>query len=239
MRELFVREENSQKTFIEVELDLDAEEYQELNPWLLSVFIKYNSLEQDEKYEEFLETKESLIISLGHNERAIYVGGRVVDGWSEFYFYSYDSKNLDKVVKKVLAPSNYMFESYIVRDTNWDFYKNELVPNELELHHMESLKIISLLEEEGDDLGVQRDVEHYISFLTPTQKDRFLDALDLKDFTLKDEISNDEFEHGVALVKKHSVTQSVVEDVVEKLFKKIKKEGGFYEGWSTTLVPKV
>ncbi len=235
MRELFVREEDSHNVIIEVELD--TQEIQEMNPWLLSIFIKYDSTKQDkDTYEEFLETKESLIIALEHNQRALYVGSRVVDGWNEFYFYSYDSKNLDKTVKKILSPSEYIFESNIVRDTKWEFYENQLVPNELELHHIESSKIIFLLQEEGEDLSISRDVEHYVSFLTPTQKDRFLENLNLDGFSFKDEISSEEFEHGLALIKNHSVTKNEVKKTIEELFLKIKQEGGFYEGWSTTLV---
>ncbi|NPA59511.1 MAG: DUF695 domain-containing protein [Epsilonproteobacteria bacterium] len=235
MRELFVREEDSHNVIIEVELD--TQEIQEMNPWLLSIFIKYDSTKQDkDTYEEFLETKESLIIALEHNQRALYVGSRVVDGWNEFYFYSYDSKNLDKTVKKILSPSEYIFENNIVRDTKWEFYENQLVPNELELHHIESSKIIFLLQEEGEDLSISRDVEHYVSFLTPTQKDRFLENLNLDGFSFKDEISSEEFEHGVALIKKHIVTHNELRKVVEELFIKIKEDGGFYEGWSTTLV---
>ena len=235
MREVFSRVQDTQEIFIEVELD--AQEYEETHPWLLSVFVKYNSLNPDtEGYEEFLETKEALILALGHNQRAIYVGSRVVDGWSEFYFYSYDSKNLDAVVKKILQPSEYVFESYIVRDTKYNFYKTELFPTELEFCHIESAKIIFMLEEEGEDLSVIRDVEHYVSFLTPSQKDRFLQHIDELGFSFKDEISADEFENGVALIKRHSVKEDEVKKVVEKLFLKLKKEGGFYEGWSTTLV---
>ena len=93
-----------------------------------------------------------------------------------------------------------------------------------------------MLEEEGDDMNIPRDVEHYISFETPTQKNRFLNTLNIDGFKLKDDISSDEFEHGVALVKNHAVTQEEVTNVVVELFKKVKEEHGYYEGWSTTLV---
>ena len=235
MREIFTRLEDENEVIIEVNLEaLDAKE---MNPWLLSVFIKNDALEaSQESYEEFLETKEALIIALEHNQRAVFAGSRVVDGWSEFYFYSYDSKRLDASVKKILAPSEYIFESNIVRDTKWGFYESQLEPTELELCHIQSAKIIFLLQEEGEDLTIPRDVEHYISFETPTQKNRFVNTLDIEGFSFKDEISNEDFEHGIALVKKHDVTQKEVEKEVSVLFQKIKIDHGYYEGWSTVLV---
>ncbi len=235
MRDFFKRVEDD--NIVNIEVNFEVEDAKEMNPWLLSIFVKYDGAdERIEGYEEFLETKEALIIALGHNDRAIYVGTRIVDGWSEFYFYSYDSKRVDSIVKQILTPSNYVYESNIVRDTKWDFHHHNLVPTELELCHIQSAKIIFLLQEEEEDLTVPREVEHYLSFETPTQKNRFLNTLDIEGCKIKDEIDSEEFEHGVALVKTHRVTEEEVEKVVSVLFAEVKKCDGFYEGWSTVLV---
>lgn len=235
MREIFNRVEDD--TAVITEVNVEASDVKDMNPWLLSVFVKYtNTDESQEGYEEFLETKEALIIALEHQDRAKYVGCRVVDGWYEFYFYAYDSKKLDSIVSKILTPSDYVFESNVVRDTKWGFYETQLFPTELEFCHIQSAKIIFLLQEEDEDLTIERDVEHYVSFETPTQKNRFINTLDLEGFSFKDEISSEEFEHGVAFVKKHSVTEDEVKKVVEELFAKVKENNGYYEGWSTTLV---
>jgi len=235
MREFFKRVEDGNE--IIVETDMNAYAYSQKFNWLLSIFIKFDTSDESvEGFEEFLETKESLIITLEHKERAKYVGGRTLDGWSELYFYADDSKGLDKIVASILAPTHYVYESHTVRDTKWDFHHKNLTPNELELAHMQSEKIIYLLEEEGDNLKAVRPVEHYVSFDTPTQKEKFLENLNLKDFVFKDEISSDEFENGLALVKEHAVTSEEVQKVVEELFEAIKAQNGYYEGWSTTLI---
>jgi len=237
MREFFKRVEEGNE--IIVETDMNAYAYSNKYAWLLSVFIKFDASDESaEGFEEFLEAKESLIIALEHDERAKYVGGRSVDGWSELYFYADDSKGLDKIVTSILAPSDYVFESHTVRDSKWDFHYKNLMPNELELAHMQSDKIIYLLEEEGDNLEVVRPVEHYLSFDTPTQKEKFLANLNLNGFVFKDEISSDEFENGIALLKEHAVTSSAVKEAVEELFEAIKDQNGYYEGWSTTLADK-
>ncbi len=234
MREIFLRDEDGSKVTIEV--DLNAYAYSNKYGWLLSVFVKFDALDESaEGFEEFLDAKESLIIALEHEEKAKYVGSRVVDGWSELYFYVDDSKGLDAIVKNILKPANYVYESNVVRDSKWDFHYRNLTPTELELCHIQSEKIIFLLQEEGDNLEIPRTVEHYVSFTTPTQKNRFINLLDIEGFSFKDEISSDEFEHGVALVKTHAVTSDEVQKVVNELFEVIKKEQGYYEGWSTLL----
>ncbi len=238
MRELFTRIEED--SVVHLEVDMNAFAYSSDNPWLFSVFIKFDGADEaSESFEEFLETKEALIIALEHEDRTKYVGMRIVDGWSELYFYANDSKDLDAIVTKILSPSHYVYESSVVRDTKWDFHYKNLKPTELELCHIESEKIIFMLQEEDDDLEVVRPVEHYISFELPTQKNRFINTLDIEGYTLKDEISSEEFEHGIALVKEHNVKSQTLQEEVSALFKIIKKNQGFYEGWSTVLASEL
>jgi len=235
MRDYFTRVEDGR--VINMEVVMGAGEYKDGMPWLFSVFIKYdgdNTSEQD--YEEFLESKESLIIGVEYEDKAKYIGSRVVDGWSEFYFCASSAKELNNMVTAMLKDTGYVYESNIVKDKKWGFYETQLFPTELELAHIQSSKIIFLLKEEDDILTTPRVVEHYLSFETPTAKNRFINTLDLDGFSFKDEIDSDDFEHGIVLVKEHSVDEDEVKKVVTELFEAVKKEGGYYEGWSTTLV---
>jgi len=236
MREIFSRVEDGVIVAIESEVDLECQK--EL-PWLCSVFVKFVNNNSDfDGFDIFFETKESLIMALEHENGAVYAGSRAKDDWNEFYFYAKSAKNLETVIAKMLKDSGYKYESSVVKDAKWDFYHKNLLPTELEFHNIESDKIIFLLEEEGDELSTSRDVEHYVSFDTATQKDRFVENALECGFEFKDDISSEEFEHGVALIKKHSVVSEDVRKVVEELYLLLKKEHGYYEGWSTVLVAK-
>jgi len=220
-----------------IEFEDESLEYKSKFPWLFSVFIKYDALDKaQQNYEEFLETKESLIIAIEYEQNAKYVGSRIVDGWSELYFYTSMSKGFNSTVSTMLSPSNYIYESNIVRDTKWNFYETQLLPSELDSHHIVSAKIAFLLSEEGNNEDAVREVEHYAVFDTDTQKERFLKTALEAGFSYKDDISTEEYEHGVALLKEHNITDEEVKKVVTELYELIKKEHGFYEGWSTTLV---
>jgi len=235
MREAFTRE--SDDGLLNIEIEMQASRYKDEYPWLFSVFVKYDGLDDSsQSYEEFLETKESLIIGIEYEDKAKYLGSRIIDGWSEFYFCASSAKDLNTMVTAMLKDSGYAYESNIIKDKKWNFYETQLFPTALELAHIQSAKIIFLLEEEGDNLNSVRTVEHYLSFETPTAKNRFINTLALDGFSFKDDIDTDEFQHAVALVKEHTVTQDEVKKVVAELFEAVGKEGGFYEGWSTTLV---
>jgi regulator of RNase E activity RraB len=237
MREEFKRLENGSEVFIE-HLP-SAYGYSNKYSWLYSIFIKFDASDAlHEGHEEFLETKEALIIALEHNEVAKYVGSRVMDGWSELYFYAIDSQGLDTITAHILKDAGYQYETSVVRDSKWDFHYKNLLPNELEVAHIQSREIINLLREEGDTLEQVREIEYYLSFATPTQKERYIAEHIPEGFTFKDEVSSEEFANGIALSKNDTVNEKNLEKNVEKLHESVQKVRGYYEGWSTTLVTK-
>lgn len=232
MRETFSRLEDGE--VVDIEVFLDAKVYKEDSPWIFSVFIKFDSLNDD--LEVFFETKESLIIALEHEDRAHYVGNRLVGEWSELYFYASDSKKLDSITAKILQPSAYIYESNAARDKDWQFFDFNIFPTDLELCLMQSKMIVSTMVDEGDNITVAREVEHYASFETPTQKDRFIEKATAFGFTFKDDVSSEEFDHGVAFTKNHSLEEEELTKVITTFLELIKEQNGDYELWSTVLV---
>jgi len=199
---------------------------------LFNIFIKITNLED----EKFLKLKEALILAVEYNDSACYVGSRFVDGWYELYFYAKDSKGLNTTASDILKESGYAYESGVVKDPKWNFYYKSLEPTPLELIDLQSKQIIAMLENEGDNVEESREVEHYLFFSTPSQKERFVKELETNEvFSFLDEIENDSFENGIAVVANHNVTFNEVQKVTHTLYDLVSKEHGFYEGWSTTL----
>jgi len=237
MREVFNRVEDNE--LVKIEVDLAAKDFEESNPWLFSIFIKYDGLDDsDEKMAEFFEIKESLIIALEYKDISYYAGNRLVDNWSELYFYAPDSKGLDAIATDILKPTGYIFECNVVKDSKWEFYDFNIFPTDIEIAMMQSYKIMTLLEEEGDDLEVVREVEHYASFQTASQKDRFVEKVQKLGYSYKDDLDADEFDNGVAVVKEHCVTEEELIKIVSEIFALVKEEHGEYELWSTLIQEK-
>jgi hypothetical protein len=237
MREFFNRIEDNE--LVKIEVDIAAKDYQETHPWLFSIFMKYDAFEDtDEKMVEFFELKESLIIALEYKGIAYYIGNRIIDNWSEIYFCAEDSKGLEAIVNDILKSSGYVFECNVVKDAKWEFYDFNIYPTELEIAIMQSNKIVELLEDEGDNLSTCREVEHYASFETSSQKDRFVAKASESGFVFKDDLDAEEYDHGVALVKEHNVTEEELIHVVSDIFALIEEERGSYELWSTLIQEK-
>jgi hypothetical protein len=231
MRETFSRIEDSE--VVNIEVYLDAKAYKDENPWIFSVFVKYDGL--NDELDEFFETKESLIVALEFEERAYYVGNRLVGEWSEIYFYAPESKLLDSITAKILKPTGYIYESNAARDKDWDFFDLNIFPTDLELCLMQSQKIVTIMQKEGDDISISREVEHYASFDTKTQKERFIGKALTLGFVFKDDVSTEEFDHGVAITKEHNLSEDELKKEITPLLDLIKEEHGEYELWSTTL----
>ncbi len=229
MLEKYMRE----GTFIEVNLG-DIRNESELE-YLISVFVKFNALHEDiEEVEEFLNFKERVIDAL--EKEAVYIGMRVVDGWSEFYFYSKESKGVEQKIASIFSGSGYVYETSIIRDNKWNFYYKNLFPSDLEMYLIYSKKIVLQMMAEGDNLEVPREVEHYVSFDTASQKERFLKSIDKIGFRYKDDVDNKELAHAVAITKEHSLDQDSLEKNISELLELIKKDHGRYELWSAPLV---
>ncbi len=219
-------------TFIEVNLG-DIRNENELE-YLVSVFVKFNALHEEiESVEKFLEFKEKLITAL--EKEAVYIGMRVVDGWSEFYFYSKESKGIEQKVAAVFSGSGYVYETSISKDNKWDFYYKNLFPSDLEMYLIYSKKIVLQMMAEGDNLVEPREVEHYVSFDTASQKERFLEGIGSIGFVYKDDIDNKELEHAVAIAKEHSLDQDSLKENISALLELVKKDHGRYELWSSTI----
>ena len=234
MLEEVIRNEGDQ--VVKIEVDPNAYGYMQKFPWLLSLFIKFDSQEHSmEECEQFLDTKESLITFLQLDNTSKYVGSREIDGWSELYFYTQNSKDFTKKVAAFLQDFEYPFETNIVKDAKWEFFKKTLYPTEEEWDAIESKRIIKMLYEEGDDIMVPRKVEHYVYFDTPTQKERFVERLPLEGFAYQDEISTEDFENGVALVKEHNVGVDTIAHETALLREAIAPQNGHYALWSTTM----
>lgn len=141
MLDFFDRVENGRNVKIEVESDI--ERYHG-NKWLLSIFLDFDSFETHTKeYMNFLQLKGSLIIQLEDEDKTGYVGSRSIDGWTEFYFYSKNNADLKSRMADVFQYTEYNYESYVAKDSDWSFYHRKLEPNEDEVAIMEQVKQIA------------------------------------------------------------------------------------------------
>ncbi len=228
---------------IDVDLSLAEEEPEDMfKPLLIWVFVKMRSTDEsglcpDEECLTLQGIRESLTEALRERVGAVFSGSRMSEGWFEIYFYARTGKKLTAIAGEVLNRfEGYTFDTGSSRDESWEHYHNELYPDTLSLHQIQSRQIINELIEAGDDITMAREVEHYLFFQIPSQADRAVEKLLHTGYDLKETVEQEgDYPYGRVLVKHQEVTEASMEESVGEMLEAAYIEHGLYEGWSTTV----
>jgi len=235
MIEYYVQhDEEGQVYRTEVDLSLVDDAPDEQRPWLLWLFVKVGNNEDS----EFVRFRDDLIVTLDSQVEAVYVGTICKDGWCELYFYASTSKKFENITSEVMVRhSKYPYERGSSKDTKWEMYQERLYPEPFDIISIQSRHTLEALMEEGDDLSVPREVEHYFFFQTPTALQRFETSMLSQGFIIKEHMNDDEsdYVYGVTLLKTESITPEQVNETTSILYELVLQDHGHYEGWSTVL----
>lgn len=218
----------------EVDLSLFDDAPQAHKPYLLWLFVK-NSNPLDEN---FIAFRDDLIDTLKTKLDASYAGTIAKDGWCELYFYAPSPKVFENLSAQVMGRHHsYAYERATARDGKWEMYLERLYPDPYVMLTIQNRHTIEALLEAGDDLCLEREVEHYFYFQTKSALDRFLQSLIPYGFSLKEYVEDNDSDHtyGAIVIKTESIMPEQVKETTLMLYDAVLQEHGIYEGWSTVL----
>lgn len=218
----------------EVDLSLFDDAPQVEKPYLLWLFVKNN----DPLDTRFIAFRDDLINTLKSELDAPYAGTIARDGWYELYFYAASPKGFEhQVAQTMTRHQSYAYERATARDSKWEMYLERLYPDGYVALTIQNRQTIEALTEAGDDLSLQREVEHYFYFQTKSALERFLQTLSSYGFALKEYIEDNDsdYVYGAIVVKTQSITPEQVKETTLMLYDAVLQEHGNYEGWSTVL----
>jgi len=242
MTEYYITNSDEGSVRTELEIDYVDEAPQQERPWLLWLFIKMDDVDSEgfatpaehaRLDEKVMQLKARLLEGID----AISVGQKEEDGWLELYFYAPSAKKFQNIAAEVMG-SAFVTDSGSTRDAKWEHYLYTLYPNVLMLQQLQSRHIIEELVEAGDDLTKEREVEHYLGFLTESQAKRVAEELYLHGLELKDISYNSSEEYGYTLIltQRHAIERELLEELAFLLITTAEKEHGIYVGWSSGIV---
>jgi len=241
MIEYYINSADESLSKTEVEMDYISVAPDKSAPWMLWAFVKLSECEDGlfvaenevEKLEAFVS---ELTTKLSQEIEAGLVGKKYEDGWLELYYYAPTAKRFQNIVSAV-TQSQFMVDSGSSKDAKWEHYLYNLYPNELMLQQIQSRYIIEELQEAGDDLSQEREVEHYLAFFTESNANRAIAILEGHGFTHKGISYDPQDDHGYTLVmsKVHTIDATILEDIAFELITTAQEEHGHYSGWGTGL----
>jgi hypothetical protein len=214
----------------EVEYNTDFENelaiQKKRSPYLLWFFVKYNESTCN-------DIDENVISMITDSLNAPYAGKKIDDGWCEYYFYAQTAKGFETKLRDALSTFGIKnFESGSSKDENHEHYYKVLYPSELQALKFQSEAIIEDLLNAGDNIKEPRDVEHYVLFITRSQRDRFIEDCEYKDTEPFEH--EGEFLYGISIHVKHAPYD--VDKYIDKFYKKALEFRGEYKLYSTSLI---
>ena len=222
----------------ELEMDFLDGAPQVERPWLAWAFLKLDIAEgtlPDADTIKKLEAVTTLLNTrLSQELDVVSVGHKYEDGWVELYYYGPTAKKFQAVVSEVVG-SQYIMDIGSTRDAKWEHYLYTLYPDPLMLQQIQTRQVLDALSEAGDDFSKEREVEHYLGFLTEGHAKRVSEELYLHGFEEKTLGYNSSEEYGNTLVmtQTHILDKELLEELAFLLMTTAEKEHGIYVGWSS------
>jgi uncharacterized protein (TIGR01619 family) len=211
----------------------------------ISIFIEMqtilpNGLSSSEENETLWKIEDILVESL-ENKHAIYIARMTHNGRRDIFFYA---QNDEILLDKAISDSMVKFPSYqysykIEDDNEWDFYLNFLYPNSTEMQVILSRHVIQNLQNNGDDLTSEREVDHFLYFDTAENRELFLAKISDAGFKVlnqnhEKERKTEAYTLNISRVDK--VDQNSVDKYVLFLYDVAEECNGRYDGWGCEVV---
>lgn len=156
--------------------------------------------------------------------------------WIELYFYAPSPKGFEPLSQSLLHEHHLSaYEQGSYQDRKWHLYHDQLSPDELSRLQMFNRTTLQQLQEAGDVLPLEREVEHYLFFQTPTAQERAEYTLAQEGFVLSEtfEHEDDTYRYGSVWRRTHAL--DAIESITLFLYEFALQEHAHYEGWSTAL----
>ncbi|MBM4000927.1 MAG: DUF695 domain-containing protein [Planctomycetes bacterium] len=180
------------------------------------------------------ESSEPSVVHVGRISRPEY---------TDFYFYADDFGVCEPFLREVLASTEESPMELSTRlDEDWSTYVETLLPTPLEFQLILNRRVLSDLEDHGDDSAVPREVRHWISLENDADLERFVRHAEERGFhrvslpTEGDEDDEDAPEGVLVCVGREETTEArTINETVVELFSIVESLGGEYQGWETSI----
>jgi uncharacterized protein (TIGR01619 family) len=189
-----------------------------------------DGLSSNEEYDALVAVETALETQLTGEIGAIYAGRCTTAGHRDFYFYIADPDAFAAaVVHAMVDHAHYQYATGHRGDPAWSAYFNFLYPGARNLQRIHNRRVVSVLEDHGDDTSVPRWIDHRAYLPDQGAVDALRAYLVEHDFTIAAEPEADP--ESIALDFKRVDCPADIDAVVLPLFELITEIGGEYDGW--------
>jgi hypothetical protein len=204
----------------------------------LSVAMRHprdDGLSSQEEYKALEALEDGVRAHLATAE-TVYVGRNTSDGRRDFWFYTADAANWERVASDFMAAfPEYAYDTAAESDPDWAAYLEFLYPNEQGWDFITNRRVCDSLEAGGDPLTQERDVDHWAYFPDPASREVFVDRVQAMGFQVRNLLppGEEDSELGVHLFRRDVPSHRGIHDITVPLLRAAREAGGRYDGWET------
>ncbi|WP_439882465.1 DUF695 domain-containing protein [Pontibacter sp. MBLB2868] len=195
---------------------------------------------ENEEWEKLEEIEDVLVNSFEEKLEATFVGKTLNNARRGFYFYSGDTLLVEQMIDELRQQfPEYTFEHQIQEDPDWDVYFDYLYPDEESLLRIQNNKMLRLLEEQGDQAYIPRQITYTLYFRTEPDRAAVVEEVKGNGFSVEEESvyeADPEVPYKLVLMRESRADEETIYLVTEMLQQLAVEHDGEFDGWETQVV---
>lgn len=229
---------NGELASILLDLELRNEAPIESKPWLLWVWVHFQSprpdgLSSSDEAPMLYEIEDALYAQVSRTCDALPCGRITTEGRREFYFYGKTDTGFREAAKTALSAfEKYRFDFGTKRDPSWEQYLSVLYPSPQSLQRIANADLLNVFAKRGDVHSVPREVRHWLFFRSNEDRSSFREAASAAGFKIEDEATTERaLPFAITLTRVQPIDQASIDETVLSLLERCQRLGGEYDGW--------
>ncbi len=200
---------------------------------------RYDGLSSREEFDRLCTIEDAVTEAINAPApHTIQVGSITSIGYRDFIFYTADvDAAKHSIIQAMKGFADYGYEITHMADAEWSGYLNTLYPDRRSYELIRNARILSVLENHGDDPSIERQVDHWLFFPSREARDRFKQRAGSHGYNVIDqhEEGPPPNRHTVQIGRTHDVHPGTIDNVVLELYDWADEFGGEYDGWETSV----
>lgn len=213
-------------------------------PYLVKAGVKFtkcsDGLPTDEEFASLNKVSDFIKARMNKLKKNIMAGTFTYQCERNDYYYVTDTAGVRAELLKAFAEGFPGYEPVITirPDASWEAYLTFLYPNEETREYMANIKVIMKLQEAGDKLEKERQVDHWLYFPNENARKCFVDQCIKNKFKIesKQKLPSGEMPFHLQISRTDKVDISSISAITIELRKQAAKCGGEYDGWETFVI---
>ena len=194
----------------------------------------------EDEWEKLEEIEEAIVSEFQNSLQALFVVELLHDGKRSFYFYSGEEALPDVIAANIMQTfPDYTYATNTLEDPKWGLYLDFLFPEPADMQSIKNSRVISMMQEQGDEQHIPRPVSHFFYFASEADRAAFRNRVEQEGYTLISENMNEknpETPYSLVISKVESLADEAVHTTTLQLGQLADEFNGTYDGWEAQVI---